>query len=174
VTAATSSLWHDQVPAESRRSSLPGDTSADVAIVGAGYTGLWTAYYLAQADPTLRIVVVERESAGFGASGRNGGWCSALFPASWHRMARDAARPAVVAMQAALEDAVAEVGRVAVAEGIDCDYVRGGTLSLLRNPAQLARAADEVAEARSWGFGTTTLDLLSAEATGGRVSATRT
>ena len=174
MTAATSSLWHDQVPAESRRSSLPGDTSADVAIVGAGYTGLWTAYYLAQADPTLRVVVVERESAGFGASGRNGGWCSALFPASWHRMARDAARPAVVAMQAALEDAVAEVGRVAVAEGIDCDYVRGGTLSLLRNPAQLARAADEVAEARSWGFGTATLDLLSAEATGRRVSATRT
>ena len=50
--------------------------------MGAGFTGLWTAYYLARADPTLRIVVLEREVAGFGASGRNGGWCSALFPAS--------------------------------------------------------------------------------------------
>jgi glycine/D-amino acid oxidase-like deaminating enzyme len=51
-----------------------------VAIVGGGFTGLWTAYYLAEADPSLRVAVVEAEVAGFGASGRNGGWCSALFP----------------------------------------------------------------------------------------------
>src|SRR5215210_6673013 len=41
------------------------------------YSGLWTAYYLLKADPKLRVVIVEREIAGFGASGRNGGWCSA-------------------------------------------------------------------------------------------------
>jgi glycine/D-amino acid oxidase-like deaminating enzyme len=51
----------------------------DVAIVGAGYTGLWSAYYLRRADPSLRIVVLEREVAGFGASGRNGGWVSGFF-----------------------------------------------------------------------------------------------
>ena len=70
------SLWHDD-PALSWTpgAALPGSTDVDVAIVGAGYTGLWTAYYLALADPGLRIAVVEAEVAGFGASGRNGGWC---------------------------------------------------------------------------------------------------
>ena len=57
-----------------------GDLDADVVIVGAGYTGLWTAYYLSVADPGLRIAVLEAQIAGFGASGRNGGWCSALLP----------------------------------------------------------------------------------------------
>jgi glycine/D-amino acid oxidase-like deaminating enzyme len=84
------SLWHATLPADddlSPRPALPGDTSADVAIVGAGYTGLWTAYYLAERDPSLRIVVVEAEVAGFGASGRNGGWCSALLPMTLDTMA---------------------------------------------------------------------------------------
>ena len=68
------SLWLDTVDeALAPRPALAGDTDADVAIVGAGYTGLWTAYYLIAADPTLRIVVLEAEIAGFGASGRNGG-----------------------------------------------------------------------------------------------------
>ena len=167
------SLWHDQVGAEQVRAPLPGDRSVDVAIVGAGYTGLWTAYYLARADPSLRVTVVERETAGYGASGRNGGWCSALFPASWHRMAREAPRAAVVAMQAALEDAVTTVGQVAADEGIDCDYTRSGTVSLLRNAAQRARAVQEVAEAREWGFGPSTLDLVEPEAVAHRIRATR-
>src|SRR4051794_41980171 len=59
-----------------RRAPLPGPIEADVAIAGGGYTGLWTAWYLKQADPSLRVVVLERESAGFGASGRNGGGVS--------------------------------------------------------------------------------------------------
>jgi len=109
------SLWHDQLPEEPVRPPLPGSTQADVVIVGAGYTGLWTAYYLAKADPSLRVVVLESQVAGFGASGRNGGWCSALFPASWHRLARVAGRPAAVAMQHALQDAVAEVAATAPA-----------------------------------------------------------
>ena len=62
---------------------MPGDIDADVCIVGAGYTGLWTAYYLKKADPSLRIVIVEKEFAGFGASGRNGGWLSGGF--GWSR-----------------------------------------------------------------------------------------
>ena len=74
------------------RRRCPATCDVDVAVVGAGYTGLWTAYYLARADPTLRVVVLEREVAGFGASGRNGGWCSALFPASL-ALARASVRP---------------------------------------------------------------------------------
>jgi glycine/D-amino acid oxidase-like deaminating enzyme len=168
------SLWHDQVEERPPRPSLQGDATADVAIVGAGFTGLWAALHLAQADPTLRIRVLEREVAGFGASGRNGGWCSALFPASWRRMARDAPREAVVAMQRALQQSVDDVGAAAVEHGIDCHYARGGSLSLLRNAAHLAAAKREVADARAWGFGTETLELLSAEQTAVRVRATRT
>src|SRR5690606_2669828 len=70
------------------RAALPGSTDADVVVIGAGFTGLWTAYYLAAADPGLRIVVLEAQVAGYGASGRNGGWCSALFPASLAAVAR--------------------------------------------------------------------------------------
>ena len=66
--------------------ALPGNITADVAIVGAGFTGLWAAYYLLQADPTLKVVLLEREYAGFGASGRNGGWASSIFPVSLGRV----------------------------------------------------------------------------------------
>ena len=70
------SLWLDQLAGPiSARPSLPGDTDVDVVIVGAGYSGLWSAHALLRADPALRVLVIEREMVGFGASGRNGGWC---------------------------------------------------------------------------------------------------
>ncbi len=121
------------------RPSLPGDRDVDVAIVGAGFTGLWTAYYLATADPTLRIAVLEARVAGFGASGRNGGWCSALFPSSPAAVARHHGRDAAVALARAMESTVDEVGRVAGAEGIDCHYAKGGTITLARSVVQEAR-----------------------------------
>jgi len=132
------SFWLPSRP--TARPPLPGDRDADVAIVGAGYTGLWTAYYLAAADPTLRVTVLEASFAGFGASGRNGGWCSGLFPASPVRLARRYGHDRAVAMHRALADTVDEVGRVAAAEGIDCHWAKGGTLTLARSPAQLRRA----------------------------------
>jgi len=168
------SLWHDQLPGSwAPRPALPGDRVVDVAIVGAGYTGLWTAYWLARHDPSLRIAVLERDVAGFGASGRNGGWCSALFPTSWARLAREGGRDGAVAMQRALEDTVRRVGEDAADERIDCSYVRGGMVSLARGPAQLARAAAHVGQARAYGFGPDTLDLLDAGAAVQRVAATR-
>src|SRR3954451_25232011 len=84
------------------RPSLSGDISADVAIVGAGYTGLWTAYYLTEADPWLRVIVLEAETAGFGASGRNGGWCSASLPTSLEALAARHGRDAALALHRAL------------------------------------------------------------------------
>ncbi|WP_442933636.1 NAD(P)/FAD-dependent oxidoreductase [Micromonospora sp. CPCC 206060] len=144
------------------RPALPGDRLADVVIVGAGYTGLWTAYYLAVAEPSLRIVVLEKEIAGFGASGRNGGWCSALLPTSVPALARRHGRDAAVAMQRAMHTTVAEVGRVVAAEGIDCDWAAGGTVVLARSAAQLHRARAAVAEARMYGFGPEDLTLLGA------------
>ncbi|HAM25469.1 MAG TPA: FAD-dependent oxidoreductase, partial [Microbacteriaceae bacterium] len=127
------SFWFDSL-AESGaddlapRASLPGDIDTDVAIIGGGLTGLWTAYYLARADPALRITVLEKRIAGFGASGRNGGWCSALFPASAASLARRHGRDAAIAMRRAMVETVDEVGRVAATEGIACDFVRGGTV----------------------------------------------
>jgi glycine/D-amino acid oxidase-like deaminating enzyme len=157
------SFWHDTVPGTlSPGDPLPGDTQADVAIVGAGFTGLWTAYYLARHDPSLRIVVCEREIAGFGASGRNGGWCSALFPASLGKLTRMAGRDAAIAMQRAMQATVDEVGKVAAAEGIDCHWAKGGTVMLARSAVQLERARAEVAEAREFGSGEEDLRLLTA------------
>jgi glycine/D-amino acid oxidase-like deaminating enzyme len=167
------SYWLSSVPGDlTPARPLPGDLDVDVAIVGAGFTGLWTAYYLATAQPGLRIAVCEREIAGFGASGRNGGWCSALFPASLAKLERMAGRGPAVAMYRAMQDTVDEVGRAAVAEGIDCHWAKGGTVQLARSPAQLERARQAVAEARTFGFGQQDLRLLSAAEASERVTAT--
>ncbi|MDT4998747.1 MAG: hypothetical protein QOK12_852 [Mycobacterium sp.] len=142
------SHWHDEVPR--RRPPLPGDRDADVCIVGAGYTGLWTAYYLKRADPQLRIVVLEAEFAGFGASGRNGGWLSALVPGDRNAMARQHGREGVVAWQRALIESIDEVIDVAAREGIDAGIVKGGTLDIARNRAQASRLASSFEEERTW------------------------
>jgi len=147
---------------EAVRAPLPGDRDVDVAIVGAGYTGLWTAYYLAQADPTLRIAVIEAQYAGFGASGRNGGWCSGLFPVGVGALARRHGREQAVAMHRALAETVDEVGRAAAAEGIDCSYAKGGTIALARSAVQLRRAEAEAAEAQEYGLDVTLLDAAGA------------
>ncbi|WP_167047458.1 FAD-binding oxidoreductase [Salinibacterium sp. ZJ454] len=146
------SFWHDSVDDDlTPRASLPGNTDADVAIIGGGLTGLWTAYYLLRQDPGLRVVVLEKQIAGFGASGRNGGWCSALFPASPAALERRHGHRSAVAMRRAMVDTVEEVGRDALAEGIDCDYAHGGTVSFVRSAAQLVRARAEIAEAERFG-----------------------
>jgi glycine/D-amino acid oxidase-like deaminating enzyme len=142
------SNWYAQLPAV--RAPLPGDRDADVCIVGAGYTGLWTAYYLKRADPSLRIVVMEARFAGFGASGRNGGWLSGLVPGDRNRMAKRYGRDRVLAWQHALNDAVDEVIDVTDREGIDAGVVKGGTLHVARNRAQASRLAAEVEEERLW------------------------
>jgi glycine/D-amino acid oxidase-like deaminating enzyme len=149
------SLWHATLPADdplTPRPSLPGDADVDVAIIGAGYTGLWTAYYLKRRDPSLRIAVVESEFAGFGASGRNGGWCSALLPMGFEAMAATHGADGAVRMQRAMNATVDEVGAVAAREGIDCHFAKGGTMRAARNPAHVARLQAEVAESHRFGF----------------------
>lgn len=171
----TLSLWWDTLPADLRTplgSALQGDTSTDVAIVGGGYTGLWTAYYLAKADPSLRIVILEAEQAGFGASGRNGGWASALFPASLEALARSSSRDAAVRMKRTMNQTVDEIGRVAADEGWDIDWRKGGTVVLARTPLQWQSAQAEVAALAKWGFGEDDLALLSAREAADRVHAT--
>jgi glycine/D-amino acid oxidase-like deaminating enzyme len=147
------SLWWEAVPAPlPPRPALTEDLDVDVCIVGAGFTGLWTAYALVQADPSLRIAVLEREVAGFGASGRNGGWCSALFATSDAALARQHGLEAMQAMRRAMQETVDIVGASAASEGIDCHFVKGGSIDLVRSDAQRVRAMDEVDESRALGF----------------------
>ena len=131
-------------------------------VVGAGLTGLWTAYYLHRADPSLRVAVLEAEVAGFGASGRNGGWCSALFPTDWDKLVAASSAGEALRLHRAMQQTVHEVGRVAAAEGIDAHYRRGGTLTLARTGVQLARLRAQVATAHARGFTEDDERLLSA------------
>ncbi len=151
-------LWWSGRPAGATRPQLTQDESVDVAIVGAGYTGLWTAYYLLEADPSLKVLVLEAEHVGFGASGRNGGWVSALYPVGPRTLARDHGGSAARNQYAALRDSVDEVGRVAQAEGVDCGFHKGGTLVVARNRAQAARGRAEAKDSELWGTGTTWLE----------------
>src|ERR1700677_1673593 len=154
-----------------RRASLPGPLEADVAIVGGGYTGLWTAYYPAGLRPSLRIVVLEAAFAGYGASGRNGGWVTAELPGSRASYARAPGGVAGVrALEAALRETVDEVGRVCAAESIDCDFVKGGRLSVATTPSQLARLRDGLAVIRERGDGNDVYEFLSRDELASRVN----
>ncbi len=157
------SLWWDGLPGHiTVREPLAGDCDVDVVVVGGGFTGLWTAYYLAEADPRLRIAVLERDVAGFGASGRNGGWCSALFAVPEDRLNQVGGPGSGAAMRRAMVDSVTEVGAVAAAENIDCGFAHGGSVRLARTDVQLRRTREEVAAARSAGITEDDLALLSA------------
>ena len=144
------------------RAPLDGDRTVDVAIVGAGFTGLWTAVELLARRPSLSVLVLESEIAGFGASGRNGGWCSALLPMSFDSVAREHGVEGARTLWAAMRSTVDEVGRRALELGIDCRYAKGGSIRLARNAAQAARLHDELAIERANGVSEDELRWLDA------------
>jgi glycine/D-amino acid oxidase-like deaminating enzyme len=152
-----------------RRPPLEGPLEADVAIVGAGYTGLWTAWYLKEADPGLRIAVLEREFAGFGASGRNGGWLSGLLAGSRERWAKEFGRESVIAAQRAMFATVAEVADWCERQGVDCDLVRSGSLDVATSEPALERLREKLRWQRSWSFGDDDWRELDASEVAGRV-----
>jgi glycine/D-amino acid oxidase-like deaminating enzyme len=135
------------------RPALDGSIDVDVAILGAGYTGLWTAYYLLLRDPSLKVAIIEKEIAGFGASGRNGGWCSAGFPVSLGELERRFGRESARAVQLKMFGAVDEVGMVAEDEGMDVDWEKGGSLRLARGRQELPLIQRAYARYRALGFG---------------------
>jgi glycine/D-amino acid oxidase-like deaminating enzyme len=163
------SYWYRETGIAAPRPPLPGDISADYCIVGGGLTGLWTAWYLKHARPEARVVVLEREFAGFGASGRNGGWLSDHFAGSREAMAASHGRDAVLALQRAMQGAVDEVISVCAAEGIDADIVKHGVLSVARSAAQQARLDEQLAQERAWGLGPEDSAALTASQLGERV-----
>ncbi|MFE2584917.1 NAD(P)/FAD-dependent oxidoreductase [Streptomyces sp. NPDC059378] len=160
------SFWYadDGIPA--RREPLAGDASADVVIVGGGYTGLWTAYYLKKAAPFLRITVLEQKFCGYGASGRNGGWLYNGI-AGRDRYAKLHGHEAAARLQRAMNDTVDEVVRVVADEGIEADVHRGGVLEVARTPAQLARL--KAFHAGELAFGEKDRELYGARETAERI-----
>ncbi|HYB22790.1 MAG TPA: FAD-dependent oxidoreductase, partial [Solirubrobacteraceae bacterium] len=134
------------------RAPLGAPAEADVAIVGAGYTGLWTAYYLKRAQPSLEVVVLEREHAGFGASARNGGWLSGFFSGPPRIYERRGGRAGYVALQRTMFATVEEVAAVLAEHAIDAELVRGGALTLALGRAQALRLQAEVAHGRALGL----------------------
>ena len=163
------SFWHRQIGIAPPRPPLDGSRSADVAIAGGGYTGLWTAYYLKRARPELEIIVLEREFCGFGASGRNGGWVSSAFAGSREQLARTHGRDRVVALQREMQGTVDEVLAVARDEGIDADLIKPGMLRVARGAAQLSRIRRQLAEDREWDLTKSDLQLLDAAQTERRI-----
>lgn len=163
------SFWYADIGLPAPRPALQGDAEADVCIVGAGYTGLWTAYYLRKADPSLRVLVVEKEFAGFGASGRNGGWLTGGFAWNHERYLTRGTEQGVRDMVQAMNGTVDEVIRVAEAEGIDADILRTDELMMATNPAQMIRARAEVAHRQRWGEGAERVHLIGADEARGRV-----
>ncbi|TRW80345.1 FAD-dependent oxidoreductase [Mycolicibacterium sp. 018/SC-01/001] len=168
MTNGKVSFWWNSIGASPPRPPLPGTTQADVCIVGAGYTGLWTAYYLKKAAPHLRIVMLEQRFAGFGASGRNGGWLTNEITGGRGQYVKSHGRDAVARQQTAMNETVDEVIRVTRDEHIDCDVVKGGEFTVATNAAQQDRLLHAVEEARTWPM--TDVELLSAAEATARIN----
>ncbi len=166
------SHWWQQVGAPAPRPELPGDLTADVAIVGAGYTGLWTAYYLKQARPELRVIVIEQRHVGYGASGRNGGWLTNAITGGREQYVPSHGRDAAERFQRAMNETVDEVIRVAAAEGIDADIQKGGEFNVAYTSAQEARIRAFAASEQQWAH--TDLELLESSAAMAKINIAHT
>ena len=119
-------------PAE--RESLKKTEEVDVAIIGAGFTGLWSAYDLLSNNPDLKSAIIEKERLGFGASGRNGGWVSALYPSG---IGADEVTPHLV-------QSINEIGIFASKYAPDANFRKGGTVTFARNKGQLKRLKKDI------------------------------
>jgi glycine/D-amino acid oxidase-like deaminating enzyme len=165
------SFWHDTTPGGlAPRPALAAEHAVDVAIVGAGYTGLWTAFYLTALQPTLRVAIVEAETAGFGASGRNGGWVVGTLAGMGARLEEPGQREGCIALQRAMFDSVDEIGRVCEREAIDCHYAKGGNITVATEEAHRDLLLAEVDYWREQGFGEQDVEWLEPDACAMRLS----
>ncbi|MEM8498987.1 MAG: FAD-binding oxidoreductase [Pseudomonadota bacterium] len=122
------SFWFSQLEENcSPRPELTEDITADFVIVGAGFTGLWAAYYLKQIQPDLNIVILEARIAAYGASGRNGGWLMGMIEDLEGQVAHLPMEQRRAIFKE-VHELIDEVARVANIEDIDCDLARGGAV----------------------------------------------
>jgi len=167
------SLWTHTLSDAISIDPLPGDTEADIVIVGAGLTGLWTAVSLLRADPSLRVLVLERYDIGFGASGRNGGWASALSAVSLTALERLHGRQAALDLDRALVETVDILENENAQHHLDPGAVRGGSVSMIRSSTEAERARARLAEARSFGLGDDYMRWLNAAEAREMINATK-
>jgi glycine/D-amino acid oxidase-like deaminating enzyme len=168
VSPSQSLWWSSLEHAVTPRPTLQRHLDVDVAIVGGGFTGLWTARELLRRDPTLRVAVLEKEVCGFGASGRNGGWASGLFPMSNAGVIRRYGHESFDHQRQVLQAAVVELGSSAREDGIDARYEHGGTMKFARSDIQVARLAEEIASSREMGIGPEDLSWIEGTDLAGR------
>ncbi|WP_395105535.1 NAD(P)/FAD-dependent oxidoreductase [Actinomadura sp. SCN-SB] len=142
--------WLDASDAPAPAPPLPGDTTCDLAVVGAGFCGLWTALLAKERDPSLDVVVLEAETAGWAASGRNGGFVSSSLT---HGLANGAERwPDELADLERMGLAnLDEIGETVRRYGIDCDFRRTGKLWVATEPHQVAELRKLCDLARRYG-----------------------
>ena len=153
VSKDLNSLWRDAAINDAApREKLSSDIETDVAIIGAGFSGLWTAYYLKKLMPNSRIVIIDANEVGFGASGRNGGWCSGFMPNSIDELAELHGREAAIEMYRQSFATLDEIESVLVNENIDCDFHRGGTICGATNSVQATRVTSEITKFHDFGF----------------------
>ncbi|WP_148253676.1 NAD(P)/FAD-dependent oxidoreductase [Aidingimonas lacisalsi] len=144
-------FWASTVNSQSQRRSLVNRRSADVAIVGAGFTGLWSAYYLKTLAPHLEIAVIEAERVGHGASGRNGGWVVGNL-AGLERHIGGLPMTHRAACCRLVADNVDDIGRTLAREGIEADFHKGGAIyAAARYPDQVAIQQDYLAHLHELG-----------------------
>jgi glycine/D-amino acid oxidase-like deaminating enzyme len=164
------SFWYaDMGGVPNYREPLPGDQHVDVCIVGAGFTGLWTAYYLKKVDPALRVVIVEKEFAGFGASGRNGGFLQGGISWSREKYLSGSSRAGVIEMDRIMHQSVEEIIRVAEAERIDADIARVDNLMVAATPAQWSRLKKKFRYSVDWQTPNKRFELLGPTETKARI-----
>ncbi|MCG2623073.1 FAD-binding oxidoreductase [Arthrobacter sp. I2-34] len=165
-------FWMTSLGAERRTfAPLQGDDTVDVAIVGGGYTGLWAAYFAKQLEPSLSVAVFEAETLGYGASGRNGGWVSALVPGNRATFARNSpgGKAASTALQREFVTSVDDILAILEREGIDADQHKGGTLSAAHTRAGMARLLAKREADLSYGLTADEVQVLDRDAFRARI-----
>jgi glycine/D-amino acid oxidase-like deaminating enzyme len=145
LSDVNTSLWQGNQKITYRK-SISSNDSFDVAIIGAGFSGLWSAYHLKQLQPELKIAIFEAEYVGFGASGRNGGWASAEYPTSGERVIKENGIESYRNLRAELISSIDEIGQIAKNHNWQIDYAKGGAIVFAKNSAQLARISSDIDE----------------------------
>lgn len=155
--AAPKSFWLDQPDAPEPLPALTAIIEADLAIVGGGFTGLWTALLARERDPSLDVVLLEARTVGWAASGRNGGFCSASLT---HGVGNGLERwPDEMPLLERLgEQNLREIGETVAKHGIDCDFSPVGELEIATAPWQLDGLDDLASAARQFGRSVELLD----------------
>ena len=115
--------------------SLEGAIDADVVIVGGGFTGLWTAWHLTEADPDLRVVLLESHRIGHGPTGRNGGFADSMW-VTFSLMADRYGPEAALELARASSESIDQIGEFCDEQGVDAWFNQAGYLNVSTTPVQ--------------------------------------